>query len=122
MGLEHWILKKIDDDEYEYEPVIYWIKRNQIHGYFDRLFGEVENCEIYPVTLDQLKDLKATCQKVLDNHELAEELLPSFGGIFFGNYDYNDIYFSQLAETVEDIDRLIENDDGKTEYFYHGWW
>lgn len=122
MGLDQYILKKIEDDEYEYEQLIQWRKRNQIHAYFDKLFDGVENCEMYCVTIDQLKELSDICQKVLDNHDLAEELLPHMGGIFFGNYDYEDFYFKQVQESKEDIDELIENDDGKTQYYYYGWW
>ena len=66
MGLDQWVFRKVPEDEHEYddegnivcnrdEAVIYWRKYNQIHGWFDRLVGGVENCEDYPVTIEQLQ-------------------------------------------------------------------
>jgi hypothetical protein len=122
MGLDQFILIDSESEEYEYHIVISWRKRNQIHGYFDRLFDEVENCEAYPVSIEQLEKLIDTCRKVLENHDLAEELLPVTGGIFFGNYEYNDLYFNQVEETMENLENLIKIHDGKTQYYYYAWW
>ena len=47
------------------------------------LFDDAENCEDYPVTINQLKDLKYACQRVVDNPDLAEELLPTYVGFFW---------------------------------------
>lgn len=44
------------------------------------LFDDAENCEDYPVTTNQLKDLKYACQRVVDNPDLAEELLSTYVG------------------------------------------
>ena len=122
MGLDQYILKKSESEEYEYDVVIAWRKRNQIHGYFDRLFDEVENCEAYPISIEQLEKLVDTCKTVLENHDSAEDLLPVRGGIFFGNYEYNDFYFNQVGETMEDLKNLIKSHDGKTQYYYYAWW
>lgn len=133
MGLENYIFKKVPEGEHVYddegnmvechdEVVIYWWKCNEVHGYFERLFGELENCADYPVTVDQLKELRDTCQKVLDNHNLAEELLPTYGGVFFGTYDYDERYFSRVAETVSKLDGLFENSGDDDEYYFYAWW
>ena len=130
MGLDQWIFRKEDDDvdmegniiEVHDIEMLYWRKANQIHGWFERLFG-VENCEEYPVTIEQIKELRDTCQKVLDNHSLAEELLPVTYGCFFGSYEYDNWYFNQLEKTVKDIDKFLELDhDESDEFYYYAWW
>lgn len=133
MGLENFIFRKVPEDRHEYdsegkmtvcndEIVVYWWKCNEVHGYFERLFDGIENCQDYPVTVDQLRQLRDTCQKVIDNPDLAEELLPTHGGIFFGTYDYDERYFDRLAETVEKLDKLFEETSEGDEYYFYGWW
>lgn len=120
MGLNQWIVKRNrgSDDEI----VLEWRKCNEIHGYFDRLFDGVENCGEYPVTLEHLKELRNVCQWVLENHNLAEELLPTFGGIFFGSYEYDERYFSRLKSTVSKLDDFFEENEGEGQYYYLAWW
>lgn len=118
MGLDQWLCKRptiTEEDE-----MIYWRKCNQIHGWFDRKVGGIENCEEYDVTYNDLKELQDTCKKVLDNHELAEELLPVMRGAFFGCYEYNDNYFEDLKYTIEQLDTFLTNNDD--EFYYHAWW
>lgn len=45
-------------------------------------------------------------RKVLENHDLAEELLPTCSGFFFGPTEYNARYF----ESVQDVLNFVENE------------
>lgn len=85
------------------------------------LFDDADNCEDYPVTTNQLKDLKYACQRVVDNPDLAEELLPTYVG-FFGLCDYDDRYFNRVSGTISILDGLLEKDCDSDEYYYHAWW
>lgn len=124
MGLDQWIFKMKSGAEpgCDDESVIYWRKANQIHGYMDSLFDGVEDCGNYVISINQLKDLKETCEQVLDNHSLAEDLLPPMGGFFFGSYEFDEYYFDDLKFTVKSINELIENDNGEFDYYYYAWW
>jgi hypothetical protein len=91
--------------------VAYWRKSNQIHAWFINTYAEgVDDCK--PVHLGErgrLRELRDLCQQVLDDHSKAEELLPVGEGFFFGSYDYNEYYFADLENTIEQLDKLLSN-------------
>jgi hypothetical protein len=66
-----------------------------------------DECQEAYVSREQLKELREVCQKVLDNNELAEQLLPTKEGFFFGGKDYDHWYFDDLKETIEIIDNAL---------------
>lgn len=96
------------------EEAAYWRKANQIHNWFvvNVQDGEDE-CRPHDVSIEQLQELVDTCKKVLANHELAEELLPSTSGFFFGGTDYDEWYYQDLQNTINQLEPLIafENDE-----------
>ena len=86
----------------------YWRKSNQIHNWFVANVQEgKDECQDSYVSREQLKELREVCQKVLDNNELAEQLLPTKEGFFFGGKDYDQWYFDDLKETIEVIDNAL---------------
>lgn len=70
------------------------------------------------VKKDAVIDLLDRCNKVLENHELAEELLPTMSGFFFGDTEYDKYYFEnveQVRDYIKDellpmFDSLEENE------------
>jgi hypothetical protein len=48
-----------------------------------------------------------TVRKVLDDPKLAEELLPTQGGFFFGSTEYDECYFAGLRETEEILANVV---------------
>ena len=100
-------------------PVAYWGKANQIHRFF------IDSCaDGYEMQTDMyvsghtLEQLLERCKKVLANHSLAEELLPTTDGFFFGSLKYDEHYFQDLEETVEALKDL----DFEADYRYHASW
>lgn len=139
------------------EEIAYWRKANAIHAWFERncADGELENCEDYAVSKDDLIKLKADCQavlksaklvykevpvrqydfdkkdyveikktmKVLDDTSVAEELLPTQSGFFFGSTIYDQYYVEDLEYTVKQITEILENTDfDEWNIVYHAWW
>jgi hypothetical protein len=51
--------------------------------------------------------LREVCQKILDNNELAEKLLPTASGFFFGGTEYDQWYFNDIEETIKIIDNAL---------------
>jgi hypothetical protein len=107
--------------------LIYWRKANAIHGWFIRTCANgVDDCTPVLVHSEQLPELYELCKKVLANHDLAEELLPSQAGFFFGPTDYDQWYFSDLEQTVQDLEKnVINNPDlrtGKYQVIYRASW
>lgn len=60
--------------------------------------------------------------EVIVNPEVAEELLPTQSGCFFGQTDYDQFYLDDLRHTVEILDPLLNEDDDSGDYFYRSSW
>ena len=95
----------------------YWRKANQIHKWFvDNVQDGVDNCATYYVDVEQLKELKSICEAILNDHSLAEELLPTSEGFFFGGTEYDDFYFNDLKDTIDIINYCLDLEYDYFEY------
>lgn len=104
---------------YILEEQAYWLKANQIHRWFvDNVQHGVDDCGIYEVYGEQLLKLVELCKRVLTDHSLADSLLPSRDGFYFGSTKYNEFYFKDLESTVEQL-KDVEPD---TWYEYTSSW
>lgn len=91
----------------DYE-LIYWRKANMIHQWFvDHIQEGEDDCGEYSVSLEELEELLNICNKVLENSELANELLPTKKGFFFGDTDYGENYFEDIKYTVDKLKEAI---------------
>lgn len=59
--------------------------------------------------------------KVITNPQVAESLLPTAGGFFFGCTDYDEGYLQDIEYTKTELEKLLANDDGG-DYEYHSSW
>lgn len=76
------LISKNDRTRYEEEQVMYWRKANHIHGWFvDNVQGGVDDCGTYEVTPDQLRQLLAICECVIEHSELVD------GVVYAGTQD-----------------------------------
>lgn len=58
--------------------------------------------------------------EVFEETEIAEELLPTASGFFFGGTEYDEYYLETINETLEVLEKELEIPcDG---YFYHASW
>lgn len=102
--------------------VAYWRKANQIHNWFVREIQDGEDdCGDYYVDRHEMLHLIKTCQKVLDDHGLAEKLLPCISGFFFGGIDYDEYYFMDLENTVSMLQDALKL-PSEWEFFYTSSW
>jgi len=118
--------KPVDIDtkniSYLVEQVGYWRKANQVHQWFVENVQEGnDNCGSYYVSRENLLELLELCNQVLDKKEMAEELLPSHSGFFFGGTDYNEWYFEQLEETKKIIESCL-SDEHAHDFMYSSSW
>ena len=97
------------------ERVGYWRKANQIHKWFtDNVQKGDDDCGEYEVSWDELMILLNDCKKVIENKELAKDILPVQSGFFFGSTEYGEYYFQQINDTIKIIEDLIaEKGDDK---------
>lgn len=100
----------------------YWRKANAIHKWFvDNVQEGVDDCRSHYVSRDDLLTLKQACVNVLADHSLAEELLPSMPGFFFGTTELDEWYFDSLQQTVDIVDRCVELPDDWTFEYQSSW-
>lgn len=86
----------------------YWRKANAIHAWFVKHVQDGEDqCRPHYVAREQLQDLRDTCQRVLDFKHLANELLPTQTGFFFGGTDFDQYYYQDLEQTIKIIDECL---------------
>lgn len=119
MGLDMYLYNK------EKEQVMYWRKANQIRGWLVEhdIIQDDDNCTERLVTIQNLKDLIDDCNKVLADHNLAAELVPTTQGFFFGSPEYDEYYFDDLKETVEKLQPIVDSADEDHDHFiYEDWW
>lgn len=116
--------EKLDKEvEMSYEEYnAYFRKVNFIFYYFDRTIGKMHDQYYAFVEPEDVDDLIDRCERVLKNHELAQSLLPTQDGFFFGSTDYNDWYFSDVKDCLKQMKKyrkLLK--DGVTGYVIFSW-
>ena len=106
----------------------YWRKANQIHNWFmqncaerDEYDNPIDDCRPIEITVDKLEELLDTCKKVLADHSLAETLLPTKSGFFFGPTEYDDYYFGEIEQTIEIIEPVLKFAKHKLEIKDYAW-
>lgn len=92
----------------------YFRKVNFIYRYF----GEKLVDESCIVTKAEIEDIIERCKKVLADHSLAKELLPTCDGFFFGSTDYDDWYFKDVEDCQKQMEKLLEDYDETTDVIW----
>ena len=91
---------------------IFWRKANHIHKWFvDNIQEGDDNCFSHELTRADLIELKNACLEVLENRDFAKDILPTQSGFFFGSTDYDEYYFEDCRRTVEEIDRILKEEN-----------
>lgn len=105
------------------EEIGYWRKANAIHGWFIRNCADgIDECQQIEVKANDLIKLREECERVLDNKELAEQLLPPTPGFFFGSYELDEWYWESLEETVRNVLIALNRGGMDGRYIYQSSW
>jgi hypothetical protein len=111
-----------------HERAAYWRKANHIHKWFvDNIQDGEDDCGDYEVTITQLKKLIALCEQVLEKKDNAfsEANLPTQAGFFFGDTEYSEYYYKDVADTIqmlnEAMEGVFENDYEVSFEYYSSW-
>ena len=115
------VKKFFDEFEKTYysESDVYFRKVNFVYRFFaDKLVDECCFAE-----KSDIEDLISRCDKVLADHSLAEELLPTVSGFFFGSTDYDEYYFEDVEDCKKQMEDLLSkyNEDTDIVYFVMSW-
>jgi len=117
--LEEKIKKEVEMAYEEYDA--YFRKVNFLFKYYEDRGKMYDQCYAFTDVSD-IDDIIDRCEKVLKNHNLAHELLPTQEGFFFGSTDYDDWYFSDVKNCLKQMKayrKLLK--DGVTGYVIFSW-
>ncbi|MBR1927147.1 MAG: hypothetical protein IJ840_05300 [Bacteroidales bacterium] len=99
----------------------YFHKVNFIYAYFEKK-GMTPDGRYAIFNDSDLDDLIERCTKVLINHDLADVLLPTKEGFFFGNTEYNENYFANVTDCIDQLRHLKEGFESyNTGYVTFSW-
>ena len=102
---------------------MYWRKSNAIHKWFvDNVQNGEDDCGDYEVSREQLMELLAVIETVLNDRSQAAELLPPQAGFFFGNTDVDQWYWEDLESTKERLEKLLAQEMPGWWFEYHSSW
>lgn len=107
-------------------PIAYWRKANAIHGWFvnECAFG-VDECQPIHVPREKLVELRDLCKSAVSQPAMAGDILPPTPGFFFGTYEVDEWYMSDLQRTIEMLDHIlsvIPNDSWDWSFVYQASW
>lgn len=113
--------ERIVNDHYDKE-VLYYRKVNFLFAYFADE-GTMINEVFSMVTKDDVLDIINRCRFILENHDLANELLPTQAGFFFGSTDYDEYYYHDVECVLKKFEEelLPLFDEGWNVYVYFSW-
>ena len=107
--------------KYIIEEAGYWRKANAIHKWFvDNCQDGVDDCRDAYAERRDLQTLLDLCRIVIIDKSKAEQLLPSTSGFFFGNTEYDEWYYNDIQNTIEILEKALEDKVG--EYYYSSSW
>lgn len=105
----------------------YWRKANAIHRWFvENLQDGIDQCQETWVDPQHLFELRDLCERVLENPQRANELLPASDGFFFGSAEYDTYYLSTITDTRDwlrgFLTRYSLNDYSGYDFYYQASW
>ncbi|MCF6330990.1 MAG: hypothetical protein L3I99_05525 [Sulfurimonas sp.] len=136
----------IKDLSYLEYRIGYWRKANHIHKWFvQNVQDGVDQCQSSYVSINELNELLELCKETLlilndseliekeinnrfsnetttilvyDCSDLVKEKLPPESGFFFGTYNIDELYKSDIEHTIAILSTL----DDSAEYYYEASW
>lgn len=105
------------------QQVADWRKANAIHQWFvENIQDGEDDCRFHrEVTESDLEELLNVCKTVLkscvsdgkyvSDSSVAEELLPTQGGFFFGGTSYDEWYVDNIKYTIQIIEKILKETD-----------
>lgn len=104
----------------------YWRKANAIHDWFvQNCQGGEDRCQKVNVSRDSLIELRNLCMKVLSekgNQDVAEIVLPTASGFFFGGTEYDEYYWEYIESTIITINTLLLAVPEDWDFIYQSSW
>ena len=127
-ALHHWFVENCAEGVDECQEI--YVPFEKMKELWDTLFKVGESIELVDGKRWQSTVLKADGSlqgeyvdgKVAKDSKLAEKLLPTCMGPFFGSLDYDEFYYNQVWETVDVLNEHLGDGDDDWEFYYEANW
>ena len=125
--IHNWFVQEVQDGVDNCSD--YYVSRAQLEELRDLCQEVIDRTELKPgkVHTGTQWDDKGQHEMYEDGQvavssAVAEELLPTGAGFFFGSTDYDSFYFDDLKHTVEGINKVLSEFDGSWDFEYNSSW
>lgn len=72
---------------------------------------------------DDIEALLAACRLIENGVEIAEKVLPTQAGFFFGSTEYDEWYYEDIKSTIDILEKVLaETDFENYQITYHSSW
>lgn len=93
-----------------------------VNGYLLKDVIEAEFIEEDGDTKGFLKEPILEDGLVIKDPSVAEDLLPTIDGFFFGSRNYDEFYYDDVKRTYHELSKLLKDQNTSAEYFYSASW
>ena len=101
--VETWIQEIAQIIDTHYSPsVCYFRKVNLLFAYFENKGLMIDEYFAF-MDKETCLDIIDRCKRVLADHSLADELLPTQAGFFFGSTDYDEWYYHDVEDVLKQL-------------------
>jgi hypothetical protein len=99
----------------------YWRKANAIHAWFvDNVQNSVDDCGYYELTREQLESLKNVCKEAEKTKN--PHMLQPGADFFFGSTAVDDWYWSDIKDTIKQLNNALKMNWETHRFFYTSSW
>ena len=128
-AIHNWFIENCADGEDDCRTMSVWRSqledlRNVCQKVLDECIlvkGEIANGQRMNSASGLMEDILEEGEYI-ENPEIAEELLPTHSGFFFGSTNYDQWYISDLEHTVKVLTEELDKPDDGSYYEYHASW
>ena len=125
-AIHNWFVENVQNGEDNCAE--YYVSREQLQELYKVVTAVLESTELIEGVINNgytyengEKVYHKEVGKVMADDSVAQELLPTSSGFFFGNTDYNEWYYEDLKETKKMLLEALEADK-QIEFYYQSSW
>ena len=125
-AVHHWFVENVQEGNDDCKP--YYVRKEKLQELLDTVNKVLASCELvegkitngYRGTPTGLEPIIEDGKYVKDP-SLAQELLPTQDGFFFGSTDYNQFYVEDLELTKAILEKAITESEHGSIYYQSSW-